>query len=72
MAPPWLVELNGTLKEGPNKIEVLVYNTLANHYQTIPSKYKGNPQSGLLVPVKLLLTSKVSNVQTSAMPLYNE
>jgi hypothetical protein len=32
----------------------LVYNTLANHYLTIPTKYRGGSlKSGLLGPVKL-------------------
>ena len=39
---------------GENTLEVLVYNTLANHYQTIPSRYRGNPASGLIGPVRLL------------------
>ncbi|MHC4199257.1 MAG: hypothetical protein ACYSU0_04640, partial [Planctomycetota bacterium] len=41
-------------KTGENTLEVLVYNTLANHYQTIPSRYRGKPLSGLLGPVRLL------------------
>jgi hypothetical protein len=53
VAPPWKVEVSGYLKAGNNTIEVLVYNTLSNHYQTIPSRYRGNPVSGLLGPVKL-------------------
>jgi len=37
-------------------IEVLVFNTLANHYQTIPSRYRGDPVSGLIGPVKILVS----------------
>ncbi len=55
VAPPWKLEVSGYLKAGNNSIEVLVYNTLSNHYQTIPSRYRGNPVSGLLGPVKLVL-----------------
>jgi hypothetical protein len=55
VAPPWRVELAGLLQEGENTLEVLVYNTLANHYQTIPSNYRGKPLSGLLGPVRLTL-----------------
>ena len=58
VAPPWQTDITGYLKKGENTIEVLVYNTLANHYQTIPTRYKGDPASGLLGPVKLLLTSE--------------
>ena len=32
---------------GANRIEVLVFNTLANHYQTIPTRYRGSALSGL-------------------------
>ncbi|HEY3322164.1 MAG TPA: glycosyl hydrolase [Planctomycetota bacterium] len=53
VAPPWKAELNGVLKNGENTIEILVYNTLANHYQTIPTKYGGSPVSGLMGPVYL-------------------
>ena len=54
VAPPWRQEVTGFLKAGENTFEVLVYNTLANHYQTIPSRYRGDPISGLLGPVRLL------------------
>jgi len=58
VAPPWKTDITDYLKRGENTIEVIVYNTLANHYQTIPSRYKGDPASGLLGPVKLLLISE--------------
>jgi hypothetical protein len=54
VAPPWRLDVSGRLKPGVNRIEVLVYNTLANHYQTIPSRYRGSPESGLFGPVRLL------------------
>jgi hypothetical protein len=56
VASPWRVEATGLLKAGENTIEVLVYNTLANHYQTIPSNYRGNPVSGLIGPVTVDLS----------------
>ena len=34
-------------------IEVLVYSTLSNHYQTIPTPYKGDPVAGLIGPVNI-------------------
>ena len=40
-------------QSGDNRIEILVYNTLANHYGTIPSSYRGLPISGLIGPVRL-------------------
>jgi hypothetical protein len=54
VAPPWRQEVTGLLQAGENTFEVLVCNTLANHYQTIPSRYRGDPLSGLLGPVRLL------------------
>jgi len=54
VAPPWQVDVTGLLREGENVIEVLVFNTLANHYQTIPSRYRGTPTSGLMGPVVLV------------------
>lgn len=53
VAPPWQLDVTGFLKAGENTLEVLVYNTLANHYQTIPSHYRGTPLSGLMGPVRL-------------------
>jgi hypothetical protein len=53
VAPPWKAELTGALKAGENRLDILVYNTLANHYQTIPSNYRGSPLSGLAGPVRL-------------------
>jgi len=58
VAPPWKTDITDHVKRGENIIEILVYNTLSNHYQTIPSRYKGNPASGLLGPVKLLISSE--------------
>jgi hypothetical protein len=53
VAPPWTFDLSGSLKAGENDVEVLVFNTLANHYQTIPSYYRGDPASGLFGPVEI-------------------
>jgi len=51
---PWKVNITKWIRKGENKIEILVYNSLANHYLTIPTKYRGNSlQSGLIGPVKL-------------------
>ncbi|MEI8078536.1 MAG: glycosylhydrolase-like jelly roll fold domain-containing protein, partial [bacterium] len=54
VAPPWQWEVTGLFTAGDNRIEVLVYNTLANHYLTIPTRYRSSPKSGLLGPVRLL------------------
>ncbi len=54
VCPPWKADLTGLARAGENRLEVLVYNTLANHYLTIPSRYKSETlRSGLLGPVKL-------------------
>ena len=51
---PWKIDITKWVKKGENKIEILVYNTLANHYLTIPTKYRGiSLQSGLIGPVSL-------------------
>jgi len=51
VAPPWTVDVTMLVRPGKNRFEVLVYNTLANHYGTIPTRYRGSPVSGLLGPV---------------------
>jgi len=50
---PWKFDLTGQLNSGDNKIEILVYNTLGNHYLNTPSTYVGRIKSGLIGPVKL-------------------
>jgi hypothetical protein len=57
VAPPWRLPVGHLLQPGRNCIEVLVCNTLANHYQTIPTRYRGSPRSGLIGPVRVLLPS---------------
>lgn len=56
VAPPWRLDVSEFLENGANRIGILVYNTLSNHYQTIPSNYRGDPISGLLGPVKIIET----------------
>jgi hypothetical protein len=55
VAPPWRVDIAKHVRPGENRVEVLVFNTLANHYLTIPTRYRGEPTSGLLGPVSLEL-----------------
>ena len=54
VAPPWQLDVSGLLVVGENTIEVTVYNTLSNHYQTIHNLYRGEPTSGLFGPVRLM------------------
>ena len=57
VAPPWKFDVTGRLKAGENRLTVTVYNTLSNHYQTVPNLYRGEPASGLFGPVTLLMYS---------------
>jgi hypothetical protein len=52
-APPWRVEISDFIRPGENQIGILVYNTLANHYLTVPTRYRGALESGLLGPVRI-------------------
>jgi hypothetical protein len=60
-APPWRVDISRQTKAGENRLEVLVFNTLANHYLTIPTRYRGELTSGLLGPVTLEVTPTNDN-----------
>jgi hypothetical protein len=53
VTPPWTFDISEQVKPGANRIEVLVYNTLGNHYLTIPTHYSRMTTSGLLGPVSL-------------------
>lgn len=52
---PWEFDVTGKIRAGENQIEILVYNTLGNHFLTTPSQYIGRTDSGLMGPVKLLI-----------------
>ena len=58
VSSPWRFDLSGKLKPGDNRIEILVYNTLGNHYLTTPSQYVGRINSGLIGPVNIEFHSK--------------
>ncbi|MDR1980152.1 MAG: hypothetical protein LBQ39_00855 [Tannerellaceae bacterium] len=55
MSDPYSVDISQEAKQGENDIEILVYSTLSNHYQTIPTPYKGDGTAGLLGPVSLTI-----------------
>ena len=59
LTAPWTFDVTGKLKVGENRIEVLIYNTLGNHYLTTPSQYVGRINSGLIGPVKLEFHSSI-------------
>ena len=53
MRPPYRADISKYVRQGDNQVEVLVYSTLSNHYQTIPTPYRGDGEAGLLGPVSL-------------------
>jgi hypothetical protein len=53
LSPPWTYDITQLAREGENKLEVLIYNTLANNYTSIPTRYRGSIKSGLIGPVLL-------------------
>lgn len=55
VSPPWTLDITKLVKVGANQIEVLVCNTLANHYTSVPTQYRGSTASGLLGPVTVEL-----------------
>lgn len=59
LTPPWIVDISSFVKPGENRIEILVYNTLSNHYGTIPTHYRGSPVSGIVGPVTIEMKNKV-------------
>jgi hypothetical protein len=56
VSPPWTLDITKLVKPGGNRVEVLVCNTLANHYTTVPTRYRGQTTSGLLGPVQIKMT----------------
>ena len=53
LARPFTFDLSGLLHEGDNRLVVRVANTIAPHYDTIPSLAQGPTDSGLIGPVVL-------------------
>jgi hypothetical protein len=53
LSPPWIFDITNYALAGENKIEVLIYNTLANNYTSVPTRYRGEIKSGLIGPVTL-------------------
>lgn len=58
LTPPWKFNMTGLAVSGENQIEILIYNTLANQYTTIPTRYPGSTVSGLLGPVSVNVFNK--------------
>ncbi len=60
LTPPWTLDISSLVKPGDNRMEILVCNTLANHYGTIPTRYRGSPESGLIGPVSIQTSSLIT------------
>lgn len=65
VSPPWVYDISSFVREGENSVEILVYNTAANHYTSIPTRYRGVITSGLLGPVTVRFTARVVLTSTS-------
>jgi hypothetical protein len=61
VAPAWQFDITPWIVAGWNRIEILVYNTLANHYTTIPTRYRGSTKSGLIGPANLVIQPGKTN-----------
>ncbi|MFP3155998.1 hypothetical protein LQZ18_16560 [Lachnospiraceae bacterium ZAX-1] len=53
VAPPWEVNITEFIVSGENTVDIWVYNALANHYTTIPTRYRGSLKSGIMGAVKI-------------------
>jgi hypothetical protein len=51
LSPPWTFNITQLARAGDNLVEILIYNTLANNYTSIPTIYRGAIESGLIGPV---------------------
>lgn len=60
VAPPWKVDVSELVKPGENRVEIIVYNTPANHYLTIPTRYRGSLRAGLFGPVNLEISPAIA------------
>jgi len=56
VSPPWAFDISSFVRPGENRIEIMVCNTLANHYCTVPTNYRGSAASGLIGPVRALIS----------------
>ncbi len=57
LVPPYKLDISKFVHEGVNKLDILVYGTLANHYQTIPTPahYRRPTPAGLMGPAQLIV-----------------
>jgi hypothetical protein len=57
LVPPYKLDISEFVRAGVNELEILVYGTLANHYQTIPTPahYRRPTSAGLIGPAQLAI-----------------
>ena len=53
VAPPWRWDVSSALIPGESKLRIEVFNTIGNHYEYTPTRYKTGIMSGLLGKVWL-------------------
>lgn len=56
LTAPWELDITDYVKAGDNEIEVLVHNTAANYYLSVPTIYRGDTTAGLLGIVSIEIT----------------
>jgi hypothetical protein len=59
VAPSWKLDITKFVNIGENHVKIIVYNTLANHYLTIPTRYRGSSASGIMGPVDIRIFDTV-------------
>ncbi len=52
-APPWSWDITKCLRQGENEIRLEVYNTIGNHYEYIPTRYRSGTASGIIGGAKI-------------------
>lgn len=55
VAPDWSFNITDYICTGLNSIRLTVSNTLANHYESIPTRYQGDIKSGILGDVRIMV-----------------
>ncbi len=51
---PWRVDVTELIRSGENELLLTVYGTLANNYYTVPTKYRGRLEYGIMSPVRII------------------
>ncbi|GAB6008657.1 glycosyl hydrolase [Dysgonomonas reticulitermitis] len=54
MSPPWQFDITDLVHDGENQLEILVHNTVANHYLSIPTIFRGSVEAGITGPVTII------------------